>query len=97
MNIRCQWTGDDPLMIEYHDLEWGVPKHDDRRLFEDLILDGAHQTCQSSGGSRGGGWGVLPELHPLAALPARRSGPRVGIFGLHRTHFGGRTARVWGL
>ena len=41
MAIRCEWTGDDPLMIEYHDLEWGVPKHDDRRLFEDLVLDGA--------------------------------------------------------
>jgi DNA-3-methyladenine glycosylase I len=41
MTIRCEWTGDDPLMIAYHDLEWGIPKHDDRRLFEDLILDGA--------------------------------------------------------
>ena len=38
---RCQWTGDDPLMTQYHDVEWGVPKHDDRRLFEDLVLDGA--------------------------------------------------------
>jgi DNA-3-methyladenine glycosylase I len=41
MKIRCEWTGDDPLMIAYHDEEWGVPKHSDRRLFEDLILDGA--------------------------------------------------------
>ncbi len=41
MKIRCEWTGDDPLMIVYHDLEWGSPKHSDRRLFEDLILDGA--------------------------------------------------------
>jgi DNA-3-methyladenine glycosylase I len=38
---RCPWTSTDPLMIEYHDHEWGVPKHDDRRLFEDLVLDGA--------------------------------------------------------
>ena len=38
---RCGWTGDDPLMVEYHDAEWGVPKHDDRRLFESLVLDGA--------------------------------------------------------
>lgn len=38
---RCAWTGDDPLMQRYHDEEWGVPKHDDRRLFEDLVLDGA--------------------------------------------------------
>lgn len=31
----------DPLMQQYHDTEWGVPKHDDRRLFEDIVLDGA--------------------------------------------------------
>lgn len=36
---RCGWPGDDPLMIEYHDEEWGVPVHDDRRLFEYLVLD----------------------------------------------------------
>jgi len=45
MTIRCQWTGDwediDDIMVLYHDTEWGVPKHDDRRLFEDLVLDGA--------------------------------------------------------
>jgi len=38
---RCQWVGDDPLTVEYHDREWGVPVHDDRRLFEMLILEGA--------------------------------------------------------
>lgn len=38
---RCAWPGDDPLMIEYHDLEWGVPVHDDRVHFEYIILDGA--------------------------------------------------------
>ena len=41
MIIRCEWAGDDPLMKKYHDEEWGVPKHDERRLFEDLVLDGA--------------------------------------------------------
>jgi DNA-3-methyladenine glycosylase I len=41
MIIRCEWAGDDPLMKNYHDEEWGVPKRDDRRLFEDLVLDGA--------------------------------------------------------
>jgi DNA-3-methyladenine glycosylase I len=41
MIIRCEWAGDDPLMQRYHDLEWGIPKRDDRRLFEDLVLDGA--------------------------------------------------------
>ena len=36
---RCTWPGEDPLMIEYHDKEWGKPLHDDRRLFEFLILE----------------------------------------------------------
>ena len=36
---RCFWVGDDPLMIAYHDQEWGTPCHDDRRLFELLMLD----------------------------------------------------------
>jgi DNA-3-methyladenine glycosylase I len=38
--VRCAWARD-PLMIEYHDREWGVPLHDDRALFEFLILEGA--------------------------------------------------------
>lgn len=38
---RCEWCGSDPLYINYHDNEWGVPVHDDRTLFEMLILDGA--------------------------------------------------------
>ena len=38
---RCGWAGDDPLYVAYHDEEWGVPVHDDRRLFEMLILEGA--------------------------------------------------------
>ena len=38
---RCSWTGSDPLYIDYHDREWGVPVHDERTLFEMLILDGA--------------------------------------------------------
>ena len=36
---RCLWPGDDPLMITYHDKEWGVPVHDDRKLFEFIVLD----------------------------------------------------------
>ena len=35
----CNWPGNDMLMIEYHDTEWGVPVHDDRKLFEFMILD----------------------------------------------------------
>jgi len=38
--VRCTWAGTDPLMIDYHDREWGVPLHDDRKLFEFLILEG---------------------------------------------------------
>ena len=38
---RCPWPGADPLYVDYHDREWGVPLHDDRRLFEAVILDGA--------------------------------------------------------
>jgi DNA-3-methyladenine glycosylase I len=41
MKKRCGWCGSDPLYIAYHDDEWGVPIHDDRRLFEFLILEGA--------------------------------------------------------
>ena len=40
--IRCAWVPpNDPLHVAYHDLEWGVPVHDDRALFESLVLDGA--------------------------------------------------------
>jgi len=38
---RCGWCGTDPLYIAYHDEEWGVPQHDDVKLFEKLILEGA--------------------------------------------------------
>jgi len=39
--VRCGWCGDDPLYVAYHDKEWGVPIHDDRKLFEFLVLEGA--------------------------------------------------------
>ncbi len=39
--VRCAWAGDDPLMRRYHDEEWGVPLHDDRALFELLVLESA--------------------------------------------------------
>ena len=45
MNIdslaRCGWCGTDPLYVDYHDREWGVPVHDDQRLFEFLTLESA--------------------------------------------------------
>lgn len=41
MKIRCPWANGDELIMDYHDQEWGVPVHDDRLLFEFLILEGA--------------------------------------------------------
>jgi DNA-3-methyladenine glycosylase I len=38
---RCPWPGNDPLYVDYHDREWGVPSHDDRHLFEMIVLEGA--------------------------------------------------------
>ncbi len=38
---RCSWCGSDPLYVKYHDKEWGVPVHNDKKLFEFLILEGA--------------------------------------------------------
>lgn len=39
--MRCDWAGEDPLYIKYHDEEWGIPVYDDAKLFEMLILEGA--------------------------------------------------------
>ena len=41
MKVRCEWPGDDPLYVSYHDKEWGVPVYDDQKLFEFLVLEGA--------------------------------------------------------
>ncbi|WP_081955769.1 DNA-3-methyladenine glycosylase I [Methanococcoides methylutens] len=41
MKLRCEWANANDLEIEYHDKHWGVPVHDDRTLFEFLILEGA--------------------------------------------------------
>ncbi len=41
MLTRCGWVSDDPLYIEYHDHEWGIPQYDDQKLFEMLCLEGA--------------------------------------------------------
>ena len=38
--VRCEWAVGNPLLVTYHDEEWGVPLHDDRRLFENFVLDG---------------------------------------------------------
>ncbi len=41
MKTRCEWAGEDPLYLQYHDEDWGVPVHDDDKLFEMLTLEGA--------------------------------------------------------
>ncbi|MBN1631890.1 MAG: DNA-3-methyladenine glycosylase I [Thermoleophilia bacterium] len=41
VSVRCAWAESDPLYVDYHDREWGVPVHDDRLLFEFLVLEGA--------------------------------------------------------
>lgn len=41
MKTRCEWAGSDLLYYDYHDHEWGVPEHNDQKLFEMLILEGA--------------------------------------------------------
>lgn len=41
MTTRCAWCGNDPLYVQYHDAEWGVPEHRDEKLFEFLLLEGA--------------------------------------------------------
>lgn len=38
---RCEWAGSEPLMLTYHDEEWGVPVHEDQELFEFIVLEGA--------------------------------------------------------
>ncbi|HAY45389.1 MAG TPA: hypothetical protein DCY55_03800, partial [Gammaproteobacteria bacterium] len=39
--VRCEWCGSDPIYVEYHDKEWGIPVYDNRELFELLNLEGA--------------------------------------------------------
>jgi DNA-3-methyladenine glycosylase I len=41
VSVRCEWAASDPLMVAYHDEEWGTPSRDDRHLFELLVLEGA--------------------------------------------------------
>jgi len=75
MNRRCAWAGTDPLMVDYHDREWGVPVHDDRLLFEFLVLEGA-QAGLSFVAVTAGLFGVAEVLAsmatPTAATPAAR-------------------------
>jgi len=65
--VRCAWAGSDPLMLEYHDREWGVPVHHDRRLFEFLILEGAQA---------GLSWSTILKKRPAYRAAFDRFDPR---------------------
>ncbi len=79
--LRCAWVGSEPLFRTYHDREWGVPVHDDRLLFEFLILEGAQA-----------GLSWITILRKRACLPRRlrRLRPRSG--GPFRWSEGGGTS-----
>jgi DNA-3-methyladenine glycosylase I len=64
---RCPWAGSDPAMVAYHDREWGVPIHDDRRLFEFLILEGAQA---------GLSWSTILKKRPAYRAAFDRFNPR---------------------
>ncbi len=80
--VRCPWCGSDPLYVRYHDEEWGAPLHDDRALFELLILEGAqaglswYTILKRREGYRAAYDGFVPEIvagygpDKLAALAA---------------------------
>jgi DNA-3-methyladenine glycosylase I len=70
---RCAWVGEDPAMIAYHDREWGVPRHDDRGLFELLILEGAQA---------GLSWSTILKKRPAYRAVFDRFNPRkVACYG----------------
>jgi DNA-3-methyladenine glycosylase I len=75
MKQRCGWVTDDPLYLRYHDEEWGVPVHDDRRLFEFLILEGAQA---------GLSWiTILRKRENYRRALARFDAQKVARFGAH--------------
>jgi len=86
---RCAWAGmSDPLYLEYHDEEWGVPSHDDRHLFEMLILEGAQA---------GLSWSTI--LHKRAAYRKAYDGfdpERVARYLKVQEEFGSFAKFAWG-
>src|ERR1022692_4034377 len=66
-DLRCAWAGSDPRMVAYHDREWGVPLHDDRGLFEFLILEGAQA---------GLSWSTILKKRPAYRAAFHRFDPR---------------------
>jgi DNA-3-methyladenine glycosylase I len=73
MKTRCAWAGSAEPMVSYHDLEWGIPVHDDRLLFEFLILEGAQA---------GLSWETILKKRPAYQRAYRHFNPAVvGQFG----------------
>src|ERR1700686_310399 len=73
--IRCDWaTGSDARMLAYHDEEWGFPLHDDRRLFEFLVLEGAQAglSWQTILNKRDGYRGAFAEFDPVRVARSDR-------------------------
>ena len=70
MEQTCGWVGSD-LMKTYHDEEWGVPLHDDHKLFEALLLDGHLHTCVIEGVKEGREEQVVGELLELYSLNSK--------------------------
>ncbi len=64
---RCAWARGDELLIDYHDQEWGLPVHDDRALFEFLILEGAQA---------GLSWNTILRKRPAYRVAFDRFDPR---------------------
>jgi hypothetical protein len=90
---RCPWPGNDPLPISYHDIEWGVPLHDDRLLFEFLVLDGFQAglswksvLCKRDAFRRRNTWGQTLNLEiPVFIMPFKIQGltpPKLFVFYL---------------
>ena len=88
MIARCSWPGDDPLYVAYHDSEWGVPEHDDRALFEKLMLDGFQAglswitILRKRDNFRAAFDGFAPEL--VAGYGARKTGALMNDAGIVR-------------
>jgi hypothetical protein len=79
-NKRCSWVNaDDPLLLEYHDREWGVPVHSDRKHFEVLVLSGAQDGLNWSlvlrSGKAIGARSTSSIPRKSRAIPRNKSGP----------------------
>src|ERR1044071_772922 len=94
---RCSWAGSDPLYLSYHDDEWGVPSHDDRHLFEMLILEGAQAglSWETILGRRENYRRAFPGFAPNKVAKFDAAGANAGAFRERQREFGSFDAWVW--